>query len=90
MNKPTNFRELLAYLKAHDGVLFRGTDGTEERQWCRGYFDGHLYFRNAEGSSSHVPIECGLTSAETGLAFLPDRFTVTKFGRTVEFIYVEE
>ena len=48
-----------------------------------------MWFKNPDGSESHMPVNCGLTNAETGLRFYPDCWEFTKFGVTVTVHYAQ-
>jgi hypothetical protein len=89
MAKPTNLPELIEYLgwREHARVLMR-RKGTFSREDFLGMNGGLMWFYCLEdGLAHHVPIECGMVAAETGVTFDEDAFHVTKFGVTIDFFY---
>jgi hypothetical protein len=90
MKAPTNPRELLDFLTDHPDVV-TSCDRPGIPTGPRGFIwnmDGGLWFTRPDGSKEYVPIDCGKTAAETGLAFRPEGFDVVKFGVTIRFDYV--
>lgn len=87
---PDNLVALVAYLKEHPRVFTecdREGVPSGERRFVR-VANGGLWFRDNRGKESYLPVDCGLTAAETGVAFHPGGFDVTKFGVTIRYRYL--
>jgi len=88
VNPPSTMRELVERLKASPRVRsLDGAAGGETLTFDR-HAGGGLWFRREGGKEVYIPIDCGKVAAETGVAFRPGGFDVTKFGVTLRYDYV--
>jgi hypothetical protein len=90
-NYPTSLRELLAYLHQHPRVRVRALNPgvPQGERLFNAARDGGLWFTDDRGQYHYTPVNCGLTSAESGVTFRPDGFDVTKFGVTIHVDYLD-
>lgn len=89
---PTDFKSLLAYLEQHPRVYESSPDPgvcAEGEMRFHEQADGGLWFWGPSGFHRYLPIDCGLTPAETGVTFRAGGFDVTKFGATVSYEYMD-
>jgi hypothetical protein len=97
MSRPTNLRELAAYLTANPRVRKTvprpaGLAPIVREESFLTFENGRLWFL-AEGlAGTFIPISCTLTpqdaQAETGILFDEEGFTVTKFGASIRVDYL--
>lgn len=88
MDKPKDLKALIEYLKVcprvqgrHEAAVMRFASQQK----------GGLWFQvEGEARRVYLPINCGLTAAESGFAFTDAGFTVTKFNITLKYDYVAD
>ena len=92
MKAPANFDELIRYLTAYPDVRRKCTDLRSTNMGLaqfKRYEDGLMWFQShLGGPESHMPVECGLTSGETGIEYFDDHFSFIKFGVRVDVYYM--
>ena len=80
---PTNFDELITYLKVHPRVGMASSSSLlpvgPVESFLR-YEDGLMWWRTPDGVEHHFPVNCGMVAAESGIVFYSFGFTFTKFG----------
>lgn len=83
----TTFADVLGHLASHPHVRMVSPDGRisfhEGPHVFTGLADGLMWFVDATGRSHHLPIDCGMTGAESGIRVRPDGFELTKFDVTI-------
>lgn len=89
--RPTNLADLIRFLSEHRRVRVKHP----QPELCgeavfEGHRDGGLWFARENGEDAYLPINCGMTPAESGFFFDERGFAVTKFGQTIRYTYVSE
>jgi hypothetical protein len=90
MGKPTTLKELVDYLELHSCVRQQCDDPRiEDAGVLRfvGTRDGGLWFSSIAGPNVYLPIDCGMTSSESGVELNAEGFAITKFGITIRYLY---
>lgn len=99
MPRPKTLREVVRYLADHPEVEIHRPEHTstrtgqvipEERSRCRfrASAGGGLWFDASPGREHYLPIDCGMTEAETGVTLDEGGFTLVKFGIAIRVTYV--
>jgi hypothetical protein len=88
LGQPTSVRELVEHLEVEPRVLCRAPGKPVVAERYLRHEAGGLWFGDDDGGEHYIPLNCGRVPAESGLAFRPDGFAVTKFGVTIEYLYV--
>lgn len=99
MTRPQTMRDLVPYLTAHPDVEIHRPEHTSRRTGavilqmrdvCRfsKQAGGGLWFVEPGGEEHYLPIDCGMTAAETGVELDEAGFTLTKFGLPIRVTYL--
>lgn len=90
MDRPKSLRDLVGYLTDHKFCELTDTRGRVEIVRFNRAADGGLWFDGPK-RSHYVPVRCGVGEAdlsETGVAFDPEGFSLTKFGVSIRVRYL--
>ena len=92
-DRPTNLTQLVEFLTQHPRVRESCGDPRVTAAGDMTFLEtreGGLWFRCRHNFNRYLPVDCGMTPAESGFLFDAEGFAVEKFGVTIRYTYLAD
>jgi hypothetical protein len=87
------FADVIDHLRSHPRVSMVSPDSrvtfAEGAHRFLGVEQGLMWFEGPDRVKHHLPIDCGLTDAESGIQVKRDGFVLTKFGVEIHVTFLD-